>query len=180
MMFIDPEHTWKGINKTHGPHPTGVFLSLEKYKARRDFKQTSEPGDEEIHMGKNESIFVVQEHHASHLHYDFRLSLDGVLKSWAVPKGVPIEPKIRRLAVETEDHPLTYADFEGDIPEGEYGGGKVIIWDKGSFELIERTDSKIVVTLKGKKLDGDYALVRFAGKEKSTKNWLIMKTSRTV
>lgn len=82
--------------------------------------------------------------------------------------------------METEDHPLTYADFEGDIPEGEYGGGKVIIWDKGSFELIERTDSKIVVTLKGKKLDGDYALVRFAGKEKSTKNWLIMKTSRTV
>jgi DNA ligase D-like protein (predicted 3'-phosphoesterase) len=150
-------------------------LSTKTYREKRNFNKTPEPtGSAEDADSK---VFIVQEHQASHLHYDFRISLDGVLKSWAVPKGVPTERKLRRLAVETEDHPLAYADFEGDIPEGEYGAGKVIIWDKGSFELLERTDKKIVVALYGAKLKGDFALVRFAGKEKNAKNWLIMKVS---
>jgi DNA ligase D-like protein (predicted 3'-phosphoesterase) len=150
-------------------------LPVREYESRRDFSKTTEPAvsDEDADI----RVFVVQEHHASHLHYDFRISLDGVLKSWAVPKGVPTEAKVRRLAVETEDHPLAYADFEGEIPEGEYGAGKVVIWDKGQFELLERTEKKIVVALDGARLKGDYALVRFAGKEKNAKNWLIMKFS---
>ncbi|MDD1767625.1 MAG: 3'-phosphoesterase [Methanomassiliicoccales archaeon] len=152
-------------------------MSTRTYAEKRDFGKTPEPEAQETNQNPWESVFVVQEHHASHLHYDFRLSIDGVLKSWAVPKGVPTEPKVRRLAVETEDHPLAYADFEGDIPEGEYGAGKVIIWDKGSFELLERTEKKIVVALHGTKMKGDFALVRFAGKEKDNRNWLIMKVS---
>jgi DNA ligase D-like protein (predicted 3'-phosphoesterase) len=173
-MIINPlPH--KEINKTGSPSDSGIDLSIKEYKEKRDFSKTPEPGGKEEEQNFGERIFVVQEHHASHLHYDFRLSLDGVLKSWAVPKGIPTEPKLRRLAVETEDHPLNYADFEGEIPEGEYGAGKVIVWDRGPFDLLERKESKIVVTLNGKKLKGNYALVRFAGKKKNTKNWLILK-----
>jgi bifunctional non-homologous end joining protein LigD len=148
-------------------------MGLEEYKAKRDFQRTREP---EGKQGEGEEgIFVVQEHHATHLHYDFRLALDGVLKSWAVPKGVPEEPKVRKLAVQTEDHPLDYADFEGSIPKGEYGAGEVRIWDKGSFQLKEREPDKLVFALMGERLKGTYALVRFKGREKQTKNWLIMK-----
>jgi bifunctional non-homologous end joining protein LigD len=148
-------------------------MGLEEYKAKRDFQRTREP---EGKQGEGEDgIFVVQEHHATHLHYDFRLALDGVLKSWAVPKGVPEEPKVRKLAVQTEDHPLDYADFEGSIPKGEYGAGEVRIWDKGSFQLKEREPDKLVFALMGERLKGTYALVRFKGREKQTKNWLIMK-----
>jgi bifunctional non-homologous end joining protein LigD len=119
---------------------------LSEYKRKRDFSRTSEPqGD----TGTERAIFVVQEHHASHLHYDFRLSMDGVLKSWAVPKGVPEEKGIKHLAVETEDHPMEYANFEGDIPKGEYGGGKVIIWDHGDYVLEHRDQDKVVIELKG-------------------------------
>ncbi len=146
---------------------------MEEYKGKRDFSKTREPRGEE---GRGETgTYVVQEHHASHLHYDFRLALDGVLKSWAVPKGVPEEPKVRRLAVQTEDHPMEYAEFEGSIPQGEYGAGEVLIWDKGTFQLIERSDDKLVFVLNGGRLNGPYALVRFKGKEKRAKNWLIMK-----
>ena len=146
--------------------------SLEEYWKKRDFSKTAEPEGKapEEHM-----IFVVQEHHASHLHYDFRLSMDGVLKSWAVPKGVPEEKGIKRLAVQTEDHPLEYADFEGDIPQGEYGGGKVIIWDRGDYVLEHRDQDKVVFELKGARLQGRYSIVRFKGRESSSKNWLIMK-----
>jgi bifunctional non-homologous end joining protein LigD len=148
-------------------------MGLEEYKAKRDFQRTREP---EGKQGEGEDgIFVVQEHHATHLHYDFRLALDGVLKSWAVPKGVPEEPKVRKLAVQTEDHPLDYADFEGSIPKGEYGAGEVRIWDKGSFQLKEREPDKLVFALMGERLKGTYALVRFKGREKQAKNWLIMK-----
>lgn len=148
-------------------------MGLEEYKAKRDFQRTREP---EGKQGEGEEgIFVVQEHHATHLHYDFRLALDGVLKSWAVPKGVPEEPKVRKLAVQTEDHPLDYADFEGSIPKGEYGAGEVRIWDKGSFQLKEREPDKLVFALMGERLKGTYALVRFKGREKQAKNWLIMK-----
>ncbi|MCU0861360.1 MAG: 3'-phosphoesterase [Methanomassiliicoccales archaeon] len=149
------------------------IMPLEEYKAKRDFRRTREPEGQA--GGVEEEIFVVQEHHASHLHYDFRLSLDGVLKSWAVPKGVPEEKDTRRLAVQTEDHPLEYASFEGTIPKGEYGAGEVRIWDKGRFQLKERSADKLVFVLEGERLRGAYALVRFRGQEKQAKNWLIMK-----
>ena len=143
-------------------------MSLGLYKKKRDFKITPEPqGELKQDRGAR---FVVQKHKATHLHYDFRLELDGVLKSWAVPKGPPTEPNIRRLAVAVEDHPVDYISFEGTIPEGEYGAGTVEIWDKGTFELKERTDKTISMILQGKKLQGDYRLVNF-----KENNWLIFK-----
>ena len=115
-------------------------------------------------------IFVVQKHEAKHLHYDFRLELDGVLKSWAVPKGIPTKEGIKHLAIQTEDHDLSYANFEGVIPEGEYGAGKVEIWDKGTYELESRKDWKIVFVLHGKKLKGRYTILKFKDNQ-----WLIFK-----
>lgn len=146
---------------------------LQDYKGKRDFSKTPEPPEG---GGDAEPFFVVQDHHASRRHHDFRLLLDGVLKSWAVPKGVPQEPKVKRLAVQTEDHPVAYGSFEGVIPLGEYGAGEVRIFDRGGFELLERDANKIVVQLKGPLLNGTYALVRFKGKEDGSKNWLIMRT----
>jgi len=115
--------------------------------------------------------FVVQLHHARHLHYDFRLEMDGVLKSWAVPKGPPTQPGVRRLAVMVEDHPLSYIEFEGVIPEGMYGAGKVEIWDKGTYTLKSRSTNKLEFILDGEKLKGEYALIKFKGNE----NWLLIK-----
>jgi len=115
--------------------------------------------------------FVVQKHDATRLHYDFRLEMDEVLKSWAIPKEPPTEPNIKRLAVEVDDHPVSYIAFEGTIPEGEYGAGTVEIWDKGTYTLKSRSSNKIVFTLRGEKLAGDYILVRF----KEDKNWLFFK-----
>lgn len=115
--------------------------------------------------------FVVQKHDATRLHYDFRLEMDGVLKSWAIPKELPTVPNIKRLAVEVEDHPVSYITFEGTIPEGEYGAGTVEIWDKGTYTLKSRSNNKIVFTLHGQRLAGDYVLVRF----KEDKNWLFFK-----
>ena len=117
--------------------------------------------------------FVVQEHHARNLHWDFRLELDGVLKSWAVPKTPPTSPGVRRLAVQVEDHDLDYYDFEGAIPEGEYGAGTVEIWDSGTFELESRNPGKIVFVLDGKRMKGRYTLVHFTDK---AENWLLFKT----
>ena len=117
--------------------------------------------------------FVIQEHHASHLHWDFRLEMDGVLKSWAIPKEPPNEKGVKRLAIQTEDHDLNYIDFEGEIPEGYYGAGTVEIWDKGTYELEERTRDKIVFRLKGKKLNGRFCLIRF--KKGGEKAWLFFK-----
>jgi len=113
--------------------------------------------------------FQVQEHHARRLHWDFRLELDGVLKSWAVPKGVPVEAGVKRLAVQVEDHPLSYYGFEGTISEG-YGAGSVKVWDEGEYVLELREPKKYYVLLKGKKLKGDYRLINF-----KEKNWLIFK-----
>jgi bifunctional non-homologous end joining protein LigD len=115
--------------------------------------------------------FVIQKHHATHLHYDFRLEMDGVLKSWAVPKQPPTEPGVKRLAVEVEDHPLDYIGFEGTIPEGMYGAGKVEIWDKGTYVLKHRSKNKFQFELNGGRLIGDYVLIRFRG----VKNWLFFK-----
>jgi len=118
--------------------------------------------------------FVIQKHHATHLHYDFRLEMDSVLKSWAVPKEPPQESGVKRLAVQVEDHEITYIDFEGTIPEGMYGAGKVEIWDKGTYTLKHRSKDKIEFTLHGEKLSGDYALIRFKG----DKNWLFFKKKK--
>ncbi len=114
--------------------------------------------------------FVIQKHQATRLHYDFRLEMDNVLKSWAVPKEPPAQPGIRRLAVQVEDHALDYIDFEGIIPEGEYGAGTVEIWDKGTYTLKKRTDKIIEFTLNGSRLKGSYALVNF-----KDNNWLLIK-----
>lgn len=114
--------------------------------------------------------FVVQEHHARHLHWDFRLEKDGVLKSWAVPKGVPEKKLIKRLAIQVEDHELDYIDFEGEIEEGEYGAGSVKIWDSGTYELESESVKTIVFDLKGKRLTGKYSLVHLKDKQ-----WLLIK-----
>jgi len=121
-------------------------------------------------MSASSSRFVIQKHQATHLHYDFRLELDNVLKSWAVPKEPPTQPGIRRLAVQVEDHELDYIGFEGAIPKGEYGAGTVEIWDKGTFMLKNRTDKTIEFTLDGSKLKGDYALINF-----KDNSWLLIK-----
>jgi bifunctional non-homologous end joining protein LigD len=155
---------------------------LKEYNKKRDFKLTKEPSGKITKSKSKKLIFVVQEHHASHLHYDFRLELDGVLKSWAVPKGPSLDPADKRLAVQTEDHPLPYAKFHGTIPAGEYGGGEVFIWDNGTWEsqvddprkALEKGELKF--KLKGKKLNGSFVLVRIRYKgSDSQKNWLLIK-----
>lgn len=119
------------------------------------------------------SIFVVHEHHATRLHWDLRLEMNGVLKSWAVPKEPPLEPNVKRLAIQVEDHALEYAKFQGEIPKGQYGAGTVKIWDNGTYELVEKTDDKIVAKMNGKKLKGEYVLLRF--KKAGEKNWLFFR-----
>ena len=139
-------------------------MSLEEYWRKRNFTKTTAP------KGENK-IYVIQKHAATHLHYDLRLEMDGVLKSWAIPKEPPTTPGIRRLAVEVEDHPVEYANFEGTIPEGEYGAGTVEIWDKGTYRLLERKEDKLIVEINGGRLSGVYVLMRF----KDKKNWLFFK-----
>ena len=143
---------------------------LEAYRSKRDFFSTSEPAGEVRDTG--ESRFVVQEHHASHLHYDFRLEMDGVLRSWAVPKGPPQKTGLRRLAVQVEDHPVDYINFEGTIPQGQYGAGTVRIWDYGTYTLEESMPDELKFVLHGRKLRGHYALVHM---EKRPQDWLFIK-----
>jgi DNA ligase D-like protein (predicted 3'-phosphoesterase) len=120
-------------------------------------------------------IFVIQKHHASHLHYDFRLEKDGVLKSWAIPKEPPQEIGIRRLAVQVNDHPLDYANFEGEIAEGLYGAGLVEIWDKGYYIPVKFDSSEVIFELKGDKLKGIYCLIKLKPKLQQDKNWLFFR-----
>ena len=122
---------------------------------------------------ENTGGFVVQEHHAKNIHRDFRLEMNGVLKSWAVPKQIPEEAGVKRLAIQTEDHELSYLDFEGEIPEGMYGAGKVIIRDRGTYNLIESDERKIVFMLHGKNLKGKYCLIRF--EKGGSDSWLLFK-----
>ncbi|HOP61086.1 MAG TPA: DNA polymerase ligase N-terminal domain-containing protein [Candidatus Saccharicenans sp.] len=121
-------------------------------------------------------IYVIQKHEASHLHYDLRLELDGTLKSWALPKPPPLRAGEKRLAIEVEDHPLGYEKFEGIIPAGQYGAGRVEIWDKGFYQLMARTDDKLEILISGEKLKGIYSLIRFQGKNQEDKKlWLFFK-----
>lgn len=144
---------------------------LSEYAKKRHFEETPEP-KAEVEKKGSKPIFVIQEHHARALHYDFRLEKDGVLKSWAVPKGMP-ESDEKRLAVETEDHPYEYRTFEGTIPKGQYGAGTVKIWDKGTYETKIWENDKIEVTLDGQRLKGRYVLVRL--KRAGDKDWLLLK-----
>lgn len=154
---------------------------LAVYHRKRNFAKTPEPKGAAPRRGSKELLFVVQKHAARRLHYDFRLELDGVLKSWAVPKGPSLDPRAKRLAVQVEDHPLDYADFEGVIPEGQYGGGTVLVWDTGTWspagenaaEALRRGSLKF--ELSGKKLRGSWALVRMGGRKREDKNWLLIK-----
>jgi DNA ligase D-like protein (predicted 3'-phosphoesterase) len=144
-------------------------LSLKEYQRKRNFQKTTEPTGE-VKVSERR-IYVIQKHAATHLHFDLRLEMDGVLKSWAIPKEPPTSPAVKRLAVQVEDHPVEYASFEGTIPEGEYGAGTVEIWDKGTYKLIDRKEDKLIVEIDGAKLNGVYVLVRF----KDKKNWLFFK-----
>jgi len=137
-----------------------VAAKLAEYKAKRDFKRTPEPGARVPRRATPALRFVVQEHHARRLHWDFRLERDGVLVSWAVPKGVPPDPKKNHLAVHVEDHPLDYIDFAGDIPAGNYGAGHVSIWDHGTYETEKWSDREVMVILHGERVDGRYVLFR--------------------
>jgi DNA ligase D-like protein (predicted ligase)/DNA ligase D-like protein (predicted 3'-phosphoesterase) len=151
-------------------------INLEEYTQKRNFGITPEPKGSKNKIKKQ--VFVVQEHDASHLHYDLRLEKNGVLQSWAIPKGIPQQSGIKRLAIKTEDHPLEYADFQGTIPKEQYGGGTVKIWDKGNHEIKLWEENKIEFILKGKKIDGPYVLVRL--KKAGKNNWLLMKVGKKI
>ena len=159
---------------------------LAEYKRKRNFTKTAEPAGTVTGSASKRGLrFVIQKHAASHLHFDFRLELDGVMKSWAVPKGPSYDPGVRRLAMEVEDHPVEYNTFEGTIPKGEYGGGTVMLWDRGTYEpeggggedelrqAYDRGDLKIV--LHGKRLQGGWVLVRMRRDEGGRAQWLLIK-----
>jgi bifunctional non-homologous end joining protein LigD len=159
-------------------------MSLEAYRSKRNFTETPEPTGR-VRRAKRTPLFVVQKHAASRLHYDFRLAIKGVLVSWAVPRGPSMNPAERRLAIRTEDHPLEYADFEGVIPEGQYGAGTVMVWDRGGYEPKENVPAdkqlgrgKIDVVLHGEKLRGGFTLIR-RGRGSAdagwTDRWLLIK-----
>lgn len=164
-------------------------MTLKKYKSKRNFTKTPEPSDETSAADQNQPIFVVQKHFASHLHFDFRIETGKVLKSWAIPKGLEEDIYAKKLAIETEDHPIEYANFEGEIPKGQYGAGKVEIWDKGIFKNISSKDGKeislnqaiknghINLDLKGTKLQGEYTLIFYQDKN-GKKQWLFIKKKR--
>ena len=155
-------------------------MPLEEYAAKRRFEKTPEPPPSPV-PSQTSNYFCVQRHDATRLHYDFRLEIDGVLKSWAVPKGPTLDPAVKHFAAHVEDHPVDYGGFEGNIPAGNYGAGSVMLWDRGTFELlggvsgeeqIQRGDLKF--RLQGDKLKGDFALVHMKGRGKGNE-WLILK-----
>ena len=174
-----------------GQHRTAAASSapgdaLAEYRSKRDLRRSPEPSGSRRRSGRD-PIFVVQKHRARTEHYDFRLEVGGVLKSWAVPKGPSTNPREKRLAIRVEDHPLDYARFEGVIPEGEYGAGAVIVWDTGPYRNVTKRDGRevpieqaleeghVVVELHGRKLRGAYALTRTGPKERRREQWLLVK-----
>jgi bifunctional non-homologous end joining protein LigD len=180
------------------PPPKRKSAALEEYRHKRDFAKTPEPaGHAEGAARRGSHVFVVQKHDASHLHFDFRLELDGVMKSWAVPKGPSLDPSVKRLAMQVEDHPIDYNAFEGTIPQGEYGGGTVMLWDRGTYEpdrdagartADDRSDAQILrdgyergdlkFILHGERLRGSWVLVRTRlgrGASAARPQWLLIK-----
>ena len=162
-------------------------MALTEYKRKRDFKKTREPAGKPVPKKvKGASRFVIQKHAARRLHYDFRLQMEGVLKSWALPKGLPWKRGEKHLAVEVEDHPIEYEDFEGVIPEGQYGGGTVMVWDRGTYfvygeqPLKSLREGKLHLLLDGKKAKGEWTLVRIRGREGEKNQWLILKTGEDI
>ncbi|MEO5702839.1 MAG: DNA polymerase ligase N-terminal domain-containing protein, partial [Gammaproteobacteria bacterium] len=155
-------------------------MGLETYRKKRNFRATPEPAGKEKRQASGH-LFVIQKHAARKLHYDFRLELDGTLKSWAVPKGPSLDPGQKRLAVHVEDHPLEYADFEGIIPPHQYGSGTVMVWDQGTWEAIGDAQEgyakgRLKFRLAGKKLHGTWMLARMGGKANADEdNWLLIK-----
>ena len=159
---------------------------LKTYKEKRDFRKTGEPAGKRKKDKPKKPMFVIQRHDARSEHYDFRLEIDGVLKSWAVPKGPSLDPRDKRLAVETEDHPIEYADFEGVIPKGEYGGGTVMVWDTGYYRSIKHIEEitlspeeayvkgQLEIFLDGEKIKGGYALIR-TRMQGNKQQWLLIK-----
>src|SRR6266478_1648001 len=159
-------------------------MGLKKYKQKRGFSKTAEPsgGKPLPKQVRGASRFVIQKHAARRLHYDFRLKMEGVLKSWALPKGLPWKRGEKHLAVEVEDHPIEYEDFEGIIPEGQYGGGTVMVWDRGNYRVYGEQpmkslkEGKLHLVLDGEKAKGEWTLVRIRGREGEKNQWLILKT----
>src|SRR6202162_3956248 len=149
---------------------------LSEYESKRDFKATPEPAGKRGRRAGKAPRFVVQQHHATRLHWDLRLEHDGALASWAVPNGIPATPADNRLAVRTEDHPLEYLEFHGEIPEGQYGAGTMTIWDRGTYELHKWEERKVEVTFHGERLHGRYGLFpigRGADGDPKEKDWMI-------
>jgi bifunctional non-homologous end joining protein LigD len=176
----------KSTGRDTKPANAAAEPKLAEYRRKRDFTRTAEPeGGESGKAGK--LAFVIQKHAASHLHYDLRLELDGVMKSWAVPKGPSVDPSVKRLAMQVEDHPIEYNTFEGTIPKGEYGGGTVMLWDRGTYTYggtnpdpeeglrrgLEKGDFKFI--LKGKRLKGSWVLVRTRSDSSGKPQWLLIK-----
>lgn len=179
------QHLPKELQKYFQSQKKKTTRMLEPYLAKRDFKKTNEPKPKEINRSRQGSRrrFVVQKHAASHLHYDFRLEMHDVLKSWSIPKGPPFKVTEKRLAMPTEDHPLEYLEFEGIIPKGQYGGGTVMVWDIGTYELIEGNYYRgfLRFYLKGSKLKGEWTLDRFIDGKNERDNrdkWQLIKTGR--
>jgi bifunctional non-homologous end joining protein LigD len=180
----------KGTSSKEAPTPAQPAANAEsqlaEYRRKRDFNRTAEPRGGSA-ASKQKLAFVIQKHAASHLHYDLRLELDGVMKSWAVPKGPSLDPTVKRLAMQVEDHPIEYNSFEGTIPKGEYGGGTVMLWDRGTYSYggsdpdpigglrrgYQKGDFKFV--LQGKRLRGSWVLVRTRRDEKGKAQWLLIK-----
>jgi len=169
------------------------FMSLKEYNKKRDLEKTKEPkpviikanskiskkakiksSKKSTSKKSNQLIYMIHEHHASHLHWDLRLEMGGVLKSWAVPKTPSTDKEIKRLAIQVEDHPIEYATFKGIIPEGNYGAGEVKIWDTGTYEIIEQTKTKLTINISGKKLKGKYYLIKTNYGNKKN-NWLFFR-----
>lgn len=177
-MTLDPERNNASYNNERSRHPT--IVALEQYNKKRRFSETPEPEGQVERAGQHR--FVVQKHRASHLHYDFRLEMDGVLKSWAVPKGPSLNPGDKRLAMQVEDHPVSYFHFEGKIPAGNYGAGTVMVWDTGTWrplgdanEMLNKGDLKF--QLRGEKLNGEFVLARMRSRRPGSKGteWLLIK-----
>jgi DNA ligase D-like protein (predicted 3'-phosphoesterase) len=173
-------------------HGARKVLSLDAYRRKRNLRRSGEPSGQ-THRRPHRNRFVIQQHAASTEHFDFRLEVNGVLKSWAVPKGPSVDPRDKRLAVATEDHPLEYANFEGVIPEGEYGAGRVLVWDRGTYANLSHDEhgrrmdmskalerGHVTVLLHGKKLQGGFSLTRFRGNrtgQNEDGEWLLEKSA---